>query len=157
SGGATGGTTSERASAARAGGAGAAGSERRSPRRKTCRRKFTRASEAITQCELGDIGKPGALGLRDAAEIHRQPLPAEPDAVRETFELTERVMVVPHPARDLIGIPELHAPVQLPERVRDERLVEITGEQHLQALVRVGLPRHARLDVSRQRASLVLV
>src|SRR5262245_35279200 len=153
SGGATGCTSSagpglESDPAARAEGAGAAGRIRKRARRVAQRRwRFTRASEAIAQGDLGDIRETGVLGLRDAAEVERQPLPPEAQSVRHALELAERVMVIPHTPRDLVRISDLDATVQLPERVGHERLVEVAGREHLEAFLLPRLPREAGLDV----------
>src|SRR5262249_50425347 len=90
-------------------------------------------------------------------EVQRQSLPPESQSVRQSLELTERVVVIPHAARDLIGVLELDAAVQLIERIRDERLVEIACGEEPEALLLVRLPREADLQVARERAPLVLV
>src|SRR5262245_46258431 len=134
--------------AARAVRADAAGRIRRSASRVALRRRaFTRASESIAQGDLGDIREPGVLGLRDAAEIQRQPLPPESQSVRQSLELTERVVVIPHPARDLVRIFELDTAMELIERVGHQRLVEVAGREQPEAFLLVGLPREADLDV----------
>src|SRR5258708_6748568 len=104
--------------------------------------RLTSASRPDFMCASLGARQPGR---RDPAEIHPQALPPESESVGQSFELAERVMVVPHSTGDLVRITHLDAAVKLPERVRDERLVEVAGDERLKAFLVVGLPGQARL------------